>query len=300
MVKAITEQEYIKLRDLAHLKSGINKARLKKEIFVTRLQKRLRKLDMESFSEYYNMISHDKGELATFVDYLSTHTTNFFREPHHFDFMRTVVIPEFVSSHTNRLRVWSAGCSTGEEPYSIAITLLEGLRENGVDLNMQDIKVVASDLSSGVLRTAACGIYRDDELKSLSAELLRRYFLKGTGVYRGLYSVKEEVKELVTFKQINLFESYPHKGLFDLIFCRNVVIYFDEARQRKVRDSLIEYLRPGGYFFCGHSESSAGRHELLEAMDTCTYKMKHGKQPGLCKSCLIDKMGDDVKKAGRG
>ncbi len=282
----ITNREFTLLRDLVHKMSGIDNKRLKKEIFVTRLQKRLKAHKLESFSKYYELAVSNGPELSIFIDLVSTHTTNFFREPQHFEFIKKVLIPKLVAESSRRIRIWSAGCSSGEEPYSIAIAIRQALEASGCP-DLWDIKIVASDISTGVLKTATAGIYDGRELSSIDPELLKRYFLKGTGKYRGYYSVKDEIKEMVAFKQINLFDEYPHKGLFDMVFCRNVTIYFDEDKQRQVVNSLLAYIKPDGHFFCGHSESRVGRHKQLKAVESCTYrKLRCYKTSCVpCKSC---------------
>lgn len=270
----ISDEEFVLLRGLINSESGINTARLKKEIIVSRLSRRLRELCLESFSDYYRIAANSREELAELINLISTNTTQFFREPQQFEFLGAVALPEFLdnASGAGKLKIWSAGCSTGEEPYSIAMTIRDTFDRLKV-CRQWDVKMLASDISTRALRKAEEGIYGEDAVSSLDSDVLRRHFLTGVGKNHGSFRIKQHLKEMMIFRRINLtVGAYPIKGLFDMIFCRNVIIYFDRDTQDRVINKLLNYLKPGGYLFCGHSESHVGMRDVLRVVRPCVYR----------------------------
>jgi chemotaxis protein methyltransferase CheR len=210
------------------------------------------------------------------VDCITTNKTDFYREPHHFDFLRGVLFPAFKAEAGRtgrRVRLWSAGCASGEEPYTIAIEALEALGSGW------DLKVLASDIDTEVLSAAAEGIYSLERASPLPDPLLRRYFLRGTGRYAGFVKVRREVKDLVVFRRINLLDDpWPIRTRFDAIFCRNVMIYFDRATQRRLVERFSASLAEGGSLFVGHSESPFGLTDDLEFVRNTIYRKQEGER----------------------
>jgi chemotaxis protein methyltransferase CheR len=217
-----------------------------------RLLKRLRILSIESFQGYLDYVESDKTgeEVVALIDALTTNKTDFFREPLHFDFLRDRVLPEIAESDRS-FRIWSAGCSSGEEPYTMAMLL----RESIPNIDRRDVKILATDISTRVLKIAREGIYTADKLQGLPEDIIRKGFSTVPGAETKTYRVKEEMRRLVTFARLNLMERWPMKGPFDVIFCRNVMIYFDKTVQSELVQRYSQMLRPGGYLFVGHSES---------------------------------------------
>ncbi|MGR9114522.1 MAG: CheR family methyltransferase [Gammaproteobacteria bacterium] len=247
-----TWDDFNSLRKISNEHSGILVPDDKFDMFYSRLAKRLRVLGLASFKEYCHYIdAHADQEFTEFINAITTNLTSFFREQHHFETLRTPVLPEIIKrNHASRaLKVWSAGCSTGEEPYSIAITLLENIPSDW------NIKILATDLDTHVLETAEKGVYENNRLGGLSDQRLKRWFQKGTGTQAGKVKVKRELRQLICFKQLNLMQAWPMKNHFDLIFCRNVLIYFDLNTKKKLASRFAQLLTSGSYLFIGHSES---------------------------------------------
>ena len=187
--------------------------------------------------------------MVRMIDSICTNETQFFREPKQFAFLESVVLPRWRASGKKHIRIWSAGCSTGEEPYSIAMTVAAGLPESSIE-------ILASDLSTKVVDRAAAGIFPIERADQIPAHYRKAFMLRGSGAQEGKMAVRPELASLIRFARINLsHESYPVAGRFDLIFCRNVLIYFDGPSKRRVIDRLLDRLEPNGYFFLGHSES---------------------------------------------
>ena len=251
----LSDLEFDELRKFIRDQTGINMAATKRQLVYRRLSKRLRGLNIRSFREYRNYLrSGDETELEKFCNAVTTNLTSFFREAHHFDYLASTILPAVVArkgSDARRLRIWSAGCSTGEEPYSIAMTVSETL----ADLRHRDAKILASDLDSDVLATGLAGIYRHEHVEKLPNARLRRWFLRGGTKTDPVFKVRPELQKLITFKQLNLMHNWPMNGLFDVIICRNVIIYFDKPTQRILIDRFANQLQDGGYLILGHSES---------------------------------------------
>ena len=250
-----SDQDFQHIRRIINEVAGISLADGKRELVYSRLSRRLRQLGLRRFEEYCTLLESgsDTTELSEFVNALTTNLTSFFREPHHFDFLGDELLPTLVRERSlthRRLRIWSAGCSTGEEPYTIAMVLREALPAVG-----WDIKILATDLDSNVLATAQRGIYDWDRVKDLSEARRRRWFLKGCGAQAGQVRVAPALCDLITFRRLNLMEEWPMRGAFDIVFCRNVVIYFDKPTQQVLFDRFADRLIEQGHLFVGHSES---------------------------------------------
>lgn len=244
-----------------------------KEVLVAaRLGKKLRELQFDSFEQYWKMVEADaSGEaLTAMVDALTTNHTSFFRETQHFDYLRASVSPSFKAG--GQIRIWSAACSTGEEPYSIAFTLLDQL---GAEATSR-ISILATDISTKVLAAAERGIYAAERFRTTEPGQLRRHLLKGAGESEGFYLVRKEVRSLVSFKRLNLMEDFSHVGRFHVIFCRNVMIYFDQKTQASLVNRLTAQLEPGGHLLIGHAESLNGIDHSLKYVRPATYRRPSG------------------------
>lgn len=249
---AISSDEFQRFRKLIYEESGISLSEQKRSLLVSRLSKRLRELGVATFAEYYDRLMEDanREEFTRMLDLISTNKTDFFREPGHFDFLRERILPEL--EPVKRIRIWSSACSTGEEPYTIAITLYEAVQVPA----QWEFHILASDLSTRVLAKAAAGIYDSERVADVPEDVVRRHFLRGRGNSTGLVKVKSHLASIIRFRRINLMdEPFPIKTPLDLIFCRNVMIYFDRPTQEKLVNRFHRYLKPGGYLFIGHSES---------------------------------------------
>ena len=251
---AFGHEDFEALRTLVKQLTGINLSDQKRELVYGRLARRLRALQLKSFAEYREVLANDGGkEIVELCNAITTNLTAFFREPHHFEYLREqVLLPRAMDpAHPRRLRIWSAGCSTGEEPYSIAMTILESLP----DLRRWDIRILATDLDSDVLERGRRGSYAADRVRGLNPERIARFFSQREERKELYYQVNPEVAALITFKQLNLMHPLPMKGPLDLIFCRNVVIYFDKDTQRSLFARVARLQRSGDLLFLGHSES---------------------------------------------
>ncbi|MDA8348008.1 MAG: protein-glutamate O-methyltransferase CheR [Pseudomonadota bacterium] len=250
---AFGEDDFQALRTLVKSLTGIHLTEQKRELVYGRLTRRLRALRLHTFAEYRELLTHDQQEVTELCNAITTNLTSFFREPHHFHYLRDQwLAPLITDPHgTRRLRVWSAACSSGEEPYSIAMTLLETLPHP----ERWDVRVLATDLDSEVLDRARRGIYPRERLNGVSAERQARFFRDSGDGRSGSLQIAPEPAALITFKQLNLMQSLPMKGPLDVVFCRNVVIYFDKETQRDLFARISRLQRPGDLLFLGHSES---------------------------------------------
>jgi chemotaxis protein methyltransferase CheR len=248
----ISTEEFKRFQTLIYDESGISLNDQKQGLVASRLSKRLRELKLSSLSEYHAHVTKDPSqeEFTRMLDLISTNKTDFFREPKHFDFLREEILPQLESE--KRIRIWSSACSTGEEPYTIAMTLHDGVS----DATLWNCKILASDLSTRVLAKAAAGVYDADRVHDVPPETVRRHFLRGRGASDGMIKVKPHLSAMIQFRRLNLMdEQFPIKNPLDLIFCRNVMIYFDRPTQERLVNKCYRYLKPGGYLFIGHSES---------------------------------------------
>jgi|HubBroStandDraft_1064217.scaffolds.fasta_scaffold125267_2 chemotaxis protein methyltransferase CheR len=253
--------EYEFIRQLVYTHSRIHLGADKKEMMGQRLQRRLKAIGLDSYQEYCDLLKSPEGEeeLTGLIDVISTNVTSFFREEQHFEFLAKTVLPQWAADQNRRagdvFRLWSAGCSSGEEPYSAAIVLADFFAHHP----RFSAQVIASDISSHELQRAREGTYRIELVKLPEEEWLKRFFLKGVGAYQGSCRVKDDIKKLVQFYHANLFQpESPGAEPVDVIFCRNVMIYFDRETQEDLVQRFIRRLTPGGYLLVGHSESLLG------------------------------------------
>ncbi len=266
MTRLITTGNYEFIRRLVYDHSRIDLGPDKMELVRSRVQKRLRALGLADFESYCRRLHSPSGEeeLTALLDVISTNVTHFFREMDHFQFLEKTFLPGYcateMASAREPLRVWSAACSSGQEPYSLAILLADFFRRHPD----RAWRISATDISTRMLEVAQAGIYRSDQVKLPRADWLSVYFQKGTGSREGQYRVKAALRERVTFRHLNLFDwPYPWSEKFDVIFCRNVMIHFDRPTQEQLVARLAAQLEPAGYLFVGHSESLVGiRHGL--------------------------------------
>jgi chemotaxis protein methyltransferase CheR len=268
--------DFAVLRDLIHAETGIALSDSKQHLVHARLSKRLRQLGLGSFSEYVALVTGSaeaQGELTELINAITTNKTEFFRESHHFDFLRERLVPEAEArarqSGQRRLRIWSAGCSTGEEPYTIALVLADSLPA----FASWEVSILASDIDTNVLRHAEEGVYDDLQLETIPKSIASRFLLRGRRARPGTFEIHPDLRRLVKFRRINFVDpSWPVRDRFDAIFCRNVLIYFDHATQAQVYHRLHRHLKPEGYFFGGHSENLHGHEALFSPLGGTIYR----------------------------
>ncbi len=250
---AFGDEDFAALRDLVKSLTGINLSDQKRELVYGRLSRRLRALQLASFQQYRKLLAANPQELVQLTNAITTNLTAFFRERHHFDYLREQVLAPIAADPcaARRVRIWSAGCSTGEEAYSIAMTVIEALP----DLTRWDVRILATDLDSDVLARARAGIYASERMRGMDPERLGRFFTEHRAGTAVSYQVVPELAALITFKQLNLMHNLPMKGPLDAIFCRNTVIYFDKDTQRDLFRRIAVLQQSGGKLFLGHSES---------------------------------------------
>lgn len=267
----LSQSQFEKISSVVYNLCGIN-LHLGKEVLVkARLAKRLRLLGLNNFNEYIDYLEQDSSgqELSLMIDSLTTNKTSFFREPQHFDYLKQHILPA-VRAKSNKLRIWSAGCSSGEEPYTLAIVI----KETFSDADNMDIRILATDISTKVLGIAKEGIYSQDVLRDVAPELVSKYFtcIKANG--NSTYKVNDDIKSLVCFARLNLMDEWPMKGPFDAIFCRNVMIYFDKPTQQELVRRYWELLAPEGHLFVGHSESLTASSHQFKYVQPAAYVKK--------------------------
>ncbi|MCX7088417.1 MAG: protein-glutamate O-methyltransferase [Methylococcales bacterium] len=267
-----TRDDFHFLRKISNEYSGILVPDDKFDMFYSRLSKRVRMLKLGSFKEYCRYLEqHPDTEFTEFINAVTTNLTSFFRENHHFEFLKTTLIPTLIkkNSLTKCITVWSAGCSTGEEPYSLAMTLLENLPKGW------EVKILATDLDTNVLKASEEGVYTVDSVNGLTEARLQRWFKNGAGANANKVKVKPELQQLIRFKQLNLMREWPMKGPFDFIFCRNVLIYFDRETKEMLARRYAQLLGSGAYLFIGHSESLHQLSTDFELVGNTIYKKKN-------------------------
>jgi chemotaxis protein methyltransferase CheR len=253
----LSDEEFKKLSEFIYIEYGIRMPLVKKIMLQSRLQKRLRDLSITSFKEYVNYVFSKEGqdnEVIHMIDVVSTNKTDFFREPVHFEFLANNIVPEFIESSLGRrpMKVWSAGCSSGEEPYTIAIILSECKEK----YHTFDFSIFGTDISTRILNSAHDAIYKENRVDEIPLTYKRKYFLKSKDRTNPTVRIISELRNRTSFARLNFMDnSYKINDSFDVIFCRNVLIYFDREAQEKVINKLCAKLQPGGYFFLGHSES---------------------------------------------
>lgn len=267
-----TDREFQQIRELILENAGIHLGDSKKALVYGRLVRRVRELGLPTFGEYYRHILESGEELTLFLDRITTNETQFFREPHHFVHLAETFIPGLIADaaagvRPRSVRVWSAGCSTGEEPYSIAMTLLDRLPAAG-----WSVDILATDLSTRVLDVARSATWPAARIGAIPEELLHRYMLRGIGSREGWVRASPQLRAVVRVQRLNLNEdAYPADAPFDLIFCRNVLIYFQTARRQRVLARLVSRLAPGGQLFVGHAESVQGLSERVRCVLPTVY-----------------------------
>lgn len=234
-------------------RTGIVLTDAKRDMVYSRLARRIRQLGMDDFASYCRMLKNgDEQELAEFTNAITTNLTAFFREKHHFEFLKEKYLPYLKATKSNRrIRIWSAGCSSGEEPYSIAMTVRQVFPKN----SNWDIKILATDLDSNMVNTAKQGIYTEDRVAGIDERLKRTWVRRGKDELSGKIRMCSDIQEMITFKQLNLLHQWPMKGPFDFIFCRNVVIYFNKETQKILFNRYADLMVDKSYLFIGHSES---------------------------------------------
>ena len=268
----LSTKEFRLFQRLVQHEAGIFLSDQKRALLAGRLAPRMRSLETPTFSAYYDRVTGDREELVRMIDSICTNETQFFREPKQFAFLEQQVLPVWqveaaAGNRARRVRVWSAGCSTGEEPYSIAMSL-------AWHLPGWTIEILASDLSTKALERAAAGIWPIERAEQIPPQYRREFMLRGRGAQEAKMAARPEITSLIRFARINLSQdSYPVAGSFDLIFCRNVLIYFDAPSKRRVIDRLLDRLAPRGLFFLGHSESLHGLERVSPAGPT-VYALK--------------------------
>ncbi len=268
-----TDDDFAFIRRLVGEQTGISLSEGKREMVYGRLARRLRERNIGSFAEYCRLLEGDDGELMHLVNAITTNLTSFFRENHHFDYLRRTVIPDLLERNRQirRLRIWSAGCSTGEEPYSLAITLKEALPVN----HGWDVKILATDIDTNVLDKARRGVYAFDGARNLPSERLQRWFQRGKGANAGKVRVNPALQELISFRQLNLMsDPWPMSGRFDVIFCRNVVIYFDKPTQKRLFARFAQMLDAQRHIFIGHSETLFQICDEFELVGNTVYRKR--------------------------
>jgi chemotaxis protein methyltransferase CheR len=274
-MKTMSDREFTLYRKLIYSRAGICLTPPKKALLEARLGRRVRELGLGSFLAYYEYVTEDptETELVRLLDRVSTNETHFFREPRQFNFLEQKIIPNWTTQamrglRPRRIRVWSAGCSTGEEPYSLAMILLEYFPPD----HGWEIEILGTDLSSRVIETAQRAIWPIERAKEIPEKYLKRFMLKGTGSQIASMKAGPEIRTIVRLENLNLNDAtYPIAGFFDLILCRNVLIYFDAASRARVIGRLQRHLAPEGYLFVGHAESLNGINERLRHVIPTVY-----------------------------
>ncbi len=270
----LTEDDFLRVSDVIYNHCGINLHDGKHSLVRARLAKRIRSTNFDNFKDYIDYVLSDAGrqEFIAFVDSLSTNLTSFFREKVHFDYLQETFLPQLVQEKEkkgqHRIRGWSAGCSSGEEPYSMAITLLESIPQNW------DCKILASDVSTRILQMAQAGTYDEERVAPLTPAQKSKYLVPNRIEGHKVYQVHSQLQKMIHFRYLNLMEPWPFKGPFDFIFCRNVMIYFDKATQQKLVNRFWEVLAPGGLLCIGHSESLTSIQHSFQYVIPATYRKR--------------------------
>lgn len=258
--QSLSDRQFNFLKNFIETECGIKMPHSKRQMLEGRLRKRVKYLGYSSYKDYLDFVFNTKEgslELINLIDVVTTNKTEFFREPDHFDFLRNVFIPEMLESddikNNNILKIWSAGCSTGEEPYTILIELFEDAQKYSW---FPDFFVYATDISTNVLKRAKKGVYEMDKINNIPYDIKKRYFLKSKDPKKQLVKVKKALRDRIFFKRLNFMDDkYYIKERFHGIFCRNVLIYFSKENQFEIIKKQISHLIHGGYYFMGHSES---------------------------------------------
>lgn len=269
---SITDAQYNKLAKLVYSLSGINLGDSKKELLKARLAKRMRTTGIRNVSEFISRMEKDKSgeELIGFLDSITTNKTDFYREPQHFEFLSKEVLPDLdkLCGPTGQFSMWCAAASTGEEPYTLAITLMESYNY----WSRRGVSFLASDIDTQVLKHAQRGIYSNDRVAGIPRNILTKYFQKGSNRWAGHVRAKAPLRNMIEFRKINLMDAFEFNESLHVIFCRNVMIYFDKPTQQVLVEKFYNCLRKGGYLFVGHSESLTGIKHRLRFVRPAVYR----------------------------
>lgn len=268
----MTDKDYCRFAEFIGTECGIKLPPSKKTMLEARLQKRLRALGMKSYGEYCDYLFTSEGlesEMCNLIDQVTTNTTDFFREPKHFEYLYSTALPEWHAANpSGTLRIWSAGCSIGAEPYTLAIVCTE-FQEKNPGFRF---KIVATDISRQVLKKAYKAVYTEEQARGVPKHLMHKYFMRSKDKTRKLVRVVPELRRMVDFRWLNFMEQFRFKKARDIIFCRNVIIYFDKPTQNDLLSRFCDNLKPGGHLFIGHSESLAGMALPLEQAAPTIYR----------------------------
>ncbi len=275
---SLSDREFSRLSEFIHGECGIKMPLAKKTMLESRLQKRIRKLGLSSFREYTDyLFSPDgiKNELVNMINVVTTNKTDFFREPRHFEFLVQKTLPDLINRYdagiSRKLMIWSAGCSTGEEPYTLAMVLRD-FTESCMSGNLH-YTILATDISTQVLEKARQAVYRHEIASTIPMDMKKKYLLKSKDRNKNLVKISKAVREKVNFRRLNFLEgNFGMREPLDIIFCRNVLIYFDRATQEKLLNRFCSHLVPGGYIFLGHSETLHGINVPLTQVAPTTYR----------------------------
>lgn len=269
-----TEAHFKKICGLVYEHTGITMPETKSQLIYSRISRRIRSLSLNNFDEYCQLISTEKNnsEIKHFINSVTTNLTGFFREEHHFDYLKKTIIPELKlrNQHTRKIRIWSAACSTGKEPYSIAIAIKESI----ANLSGWDVKILATDIDTDVLQVGKDGIYSEEDTKGLNDSQLKKYFRKGREDHLGDFKASKEIRDLIIFKQLNLMHDWPMKKTFDVVFCRNVIIYFNKETQAFLFNKIAQKMDSGSYMMLGHSESLFNVNDDFKLLGKTIYQRK--------------------------
>jgi chemotaxis protein methyltransferase CheR len=268
-----TARDFERVRALIHQRAGIALAESKQEMVYSRLARRLRATGIDSFANYLDQLERggDSSEWEAFTNALTTNLTSFFREAHHFP-----ILAEHLKKAKQPIEIWCSAASTGEEPYSIAMTACEAF-----NTLTPPVKIIATDIDTNVLNTGANGVYAIDRLDKMAPERAKRFFLRGKGTQEGLVRVRPELRQLITFKQVNLLANdWGISGPFDVIFCRNVMIYFDKPTQGKILDRFAPMMKPDALLFAGHSENFLYVCDAFKLRGKTVYELDPSRQAG--------------------
>ncbi len=264
----LSQDLFTKISKLVYRIAGINLPATKMGLVKSRLLKRLRELDLFDFESYWQYVENDKTglELAHMIDIITTNKTDFFREPQHFNFIKEHVIPGL--NKKEKIRLWSAGCSSGAEPLTMALILYDAID----NIKNYDIQILATDISNEILKIARLGEYDHSLMEGVPRDFINKYFISFKSADKTIYKVKDNIRSLVKFANHNLMSEWPMKGPFDIIFCRNVMIYFDKDIRQYLVKRFHNILKPSGYFFVGHSESLSTTHHNFKYVQPAVYQ----------------------------
>lgn len=270
----LSNEQFEAIKSLIYDVAGITLATHKAQMVSNRIAKRVKALSLKGYDAYIEYLENKdnlQNEIPDLVNVLTTNVTHFFRENHHFEHMKQLLIDRIKTYPDKKIRIWSAGCSSGQEPYSIAITCFDAMKEAG---KKADIRILATDIDTTILEKARKGIYNKEHLKGVSEEYLKRYFLKNDE-HTGAFMVKPELRNMIAFNHLNLnLNTWPMNGKFQVIFCRNVLIYFDREKQKTIVSKMTRHMEQGSYLYLGHSEHYAGTHEKIVSKGQTIYEYK--------------------------